>query len=746
MTCIGIDKKYLDEAMKEGYITCSITKAVVQGEARVGKTSLKCALTKENYVKTSTSVIEPSVAVSCYSQDRSSVQFCQYKLVSAKEMRAKVRNAIQSKAKNEAATDKTVTDKGATDKAARDKVATDHITTIGTSRQTQVLSKPSQEANEAATPTSEATTLINEASSVSANKSREMQNAIAMVEEFREDCKKAQEEGKTLDGEHWLYFIDTGGQIQFQKLLPVFMPFASVLIVVVSLAKSLTAPSSAVAHYDGEDMTTGIKTLTVEEVLKQLFSSIVPSTYRYMNDPNLPKHINFKKQPSGSLPNKPPRINIIPIATCGDMCTDVSVTCRLNEMQEKLNSIIMCHKEKCKCMPESSIIEILEVDGRIADHEKKIPEDRTSFTEKSLEQITEVLHDNEYEFTVPLNWYCLDVLLHEKASEGCGILTLSFCQKIGRALGMSLPQISSALKFLHLFNKILYYHNSEACSDLVFVEVNSLVNILKKLVMLIYKNQPNVKTLNPDLDALVRKGKLTIEIMINVLNGKYDKKGGKEAHKNYQPLRSQYKNSQFEGKLLKLFQELLIAAPLPPGPNEYLVPALLPLKIDTHVPPYHFPPLLFHFENAVPMGLFCAVIVYLLSHSPVKWIFIGEKNNFSNYFALECTTDCCFEITLVEQVNYIELHCDGKEYQGIARESVEEAIISAAIQHNLSINYDKRFHCSCDASEEKHFAISKPGNVIKCSKSSNTIKCGKPDNGQVTENDLKLMHWLTCKF
>ena len=732
MTCIGIDQKYLNEAMKEGSITCSITKVVVQGEARVGKTSLKCALTNDEYKKESTAVIEPSVAVSCYSQDRNSVQFCQYKLISAKEMRAKVRNAIQSKAKNEAATDKAVTDKGATDKAARNKVATDHVTTIGTSNQPQVLS---QEEKEATTTTSEATTLINEVNSVSANKTREMQNAIALVEQFRDDCKKAQEEGKTLDGERWLYFIDTGGQIQFQKLLPVFMPFASVLIVVVSLAKSLTEPSSAVAHYDGEDMTTGSETLSVEEVLKQLFSSIIPSTFRYMNDPNLPEHINFKKQPSGSLPNKPSRINIIPVATCGDKCIDVSVTCRLNKMQEKLNSILKCHKEKCKCMPESSIIDILEVDGRIADREKKLSEDRKSFTEKSLETITQVLGDNEYEFTVPINWYCLDVLLHEKARDGCGILTLSFCQKIGRALGMSLPQISSALKFLHLFNKILYYHNSEACSDLVFVEVNSLVNILKKLVMLIYKSQPNVKTLNPDLDALVREGKLTIEIMINVLNGKYDKKGGKEAHKDYQPLRSQCKNSQFEEKLLKLFQELLIAAPL--SPNEYFVPALLPLKIDTHVPPYHFPSFLFHFEDAVPMGFFCAVIVHLLSHSPVEWIFIGEKNNFSNYFVLECTTDYYFEITLVEQVNHIELRCDDQKYQGIARESVKEAIESAASKHNLSINYDKRFHCSCDTSKlEKHFAIAKPGNVIKCS---------KPDNGQVI-NDLNLTHWLTCKF
>ena len=136
--------------MKEGYIMCSITKVVVQGEARVGKTSLKCALTKKNYVKASTSVIDPSVAVRCYSHDSKSGP---YELISVEEMRAKVRNAIQSKAKVKAATDK-----AATDKAATANVATDHITTIGTSSQPQVLSKPNQNASEATTTASEATT------------------------------------------------------------------------------------------------------------------------------------------------------------------------------------------------------------------------------------------------------------------------------------------------------------------------------------------------------------------------------------------------------------------------------------------------------------------------------------------------------------------------------------------------------------------------------------------------------------
>ena len=764
--------------MKEGFIKCYITKAVVQGEARVGKTSLKCALTKMTYDKTSTSVIDPSVAVRCYSCDSKSGP---YKLISVEEMRAKVRNAMQSKAKDKAATDeaatdetaadkaatgKVATDKAATDKAATDKIATNKVATdkvatakgatdkaavdkvatdqFRTSSQPQVLSKPSQEANKPITPTSGATTLKNEASSVSVNKAREMENdAIALVKQFHEDCKKkAQEEGETLDNDHWLYFIDTGGQIQFQKLLPVFMPFASVLIVVVSLAKSLKERSEEVVHYEGEDMKTGSKTLTVEEVLKQLFSSVIPSAFNYMKSlakhPDLSKHITFAQQLRSDASKL--KINIIPVATCGDKGTDVKRIKK--EMKEKLYDMVKCHKNKCELYAPSegvnTTIHVLEVDGRIADpiYKEEVPDDRTSITEKSLETIAEELEKNAYKITVPLKWYCFDVLLHEVASKGCGILTFSFCEKLGEKIGMSsLPEIKSALIFLHLFNRILYYHESEACRDLVFVEINSLVNILKKLVMSIYKGHEEQPY--PEWVPIVHKAELKIETMVKVCEDVFNSKEySNGAPSDFQNLRSQCENTQFEVKLLKLFQELLIAAEL--SPNEYFIPALLPLKdVPPHVPSNadSSPPLLFCFEGAVPMGHFCAVIVHLLSHPRVKWE-LSDKNNYSNYFALECAKDSTVKIILVEQVDYIELHCD-EEDQGIARESVEEAITSATKKHNLSLNYKNGFYCLCDAIDGKHFAIA----TFSDPKEKYVIECKE----QKIKND-SWMHWLTCKF
>ena len=736
--------------MKEGYVLCSITKAFVLGEARVGKTSLKCALTDEKYKTESTSVIEPSVAVRCYCKNEKSWQ---YKQISPEEFRDRIKNAVKSKAKAKEYNKAEKSTDHPTEKVPSD--------TSSQKLQHQSLTKEASEvtapaSNKAKTPSSEATTPRSDETTLKSeerpNERKKHLQKIHVVKDFFDDCQKDQKEGKSLyDDTCWLYFIDSGGQIQFQKLLPVFMPFASVLIVVVSLAKSLTERSEEVMHFEGENKTTKIAyTLPVEEVLKQLFSSVVPSGYKYMEflakDPVLFEYIKFAQQQSGS---SPPKIIIIPVGTCGDKCTDDTL---LTETKEKLNNIVKCHETECKFMSNDIHIDILQIDGRTVDSEMEmhVPDDRRSITKKSLDKITQVLNDNAYEINVPLKWYCFDVLLHEVASEGCGILTLSFCQELGEELGMSIPDVENALIFLHLFNKILYYHESKECSDLVFVEVNSLVNILKELVMKVYEGHLAVETVIPEWCSLVTKGQLTTESMKQVCEKattrEYDdalkhnpdnaallEKARVKALQNFEDFRAKCKNPLFEVKLLKLFQELLIAAVLPS--NEYFVPALLPLKDVAHDSlnyPYALPPLLFCFEVAVPMGLFCATIIYLLSRFCDKWKLDECETNYSNYFTLECDV---INIILVEQLNCIELHCNHQEYQGIARESVEEAIESAAKKHRLSINYKKGFYCSCDrAKDGKHIAF------LSTFEKKYVIKCRDSSDTQTR------MEWLESKF
>ena len=64
----------------------------------------------------------------------------------------------------------------------------------------------------------------------------------------------------------WLYFIDCGGQIQFQQLVQAFVPCASVLILVTNLAEDLSSQSSTDLQcedgcYCVSDFSTSVETL-----------------------------------------------------------------------------------------------------------------------------------------------------------------------------------------------------------------------------------------------------------------------------------------------------------------------------------------------------------------------------------------------------------------------------------------------------------------------------------------------------
>ena len=88
-----IELRHYREALQTS-VTCHLTKAVVQGEARVGKTSFKSLLLDEKYDKSSTGIAEPRVGIYCYRRDTGK----RYKLLNATELEEIVKNALKKDA------------------------------------------------------------------------------------------------------------------------------------------------------------------------------------------------------------------------------------------------------------------------------------------------------------------------------------------------------------------------------------------------------------------------------------------------------------------------------------------------------------------------------------------------------------------------------------------------------------------------------------------------------------------------
>ena len=657
--------------MEDGLVESFVTKAAVQGEARVGKSSVKSLLVSEPYTdNTSTNCIEsPCVAVKCYGQTGK-----YWERIDEEEMGIKVIAAVQSGAMKKSESLSHVEEMDHDGKSKSNTKKQQKHPSKASKIQTESVPLDDDSSSSGVTSGASATHMI-ELSSDSSEK-----DAVVRVRKFYQKCKMNQKEGTSLHGRRWLYFIDSGGQIQFQKLLPAFMPYASVLLLVVNLSKNLNEPSSTAMQLSEREISVGEHSLSVIEILKHLLSAIASSAQRYRSliadDPVLSKCIT---PPSDKL-------KVLPVATHRDKYEEALKDGKESIVDKKITINEIFHRhETCEIVGREGEIYLYEVDGRKA--RDKVFENLQP--DSDLYKIAQALEDNAYQVKVPLKWYCFGVLLHDVAKEGCGVLSLSYCQELGQQLKVNLsPEESlSAIKFLSFLNKLLFYPDSPA-GDLVFVNIESLINILRDLLVFICDTHSKTKLLLPDQKALVCKGHLSIEIL---------KKASKSCNKIFEEF------SDFDAKLLGLFEHLLIATKLPEK-EAFFMPALLPVKDVSDANPYpNTTPLLLYLETAIPMGLFCAVIVHLLSDKEAPWKVV-EQSNFSNYFTLQCPVLLESRIILVEQVNCITLNCKSAVDYIPARDAVEKAVDVAMSKHKLSsCEKPKRaFYCPCG--KERHVA------------------------------------------
>ena len=661
-----IELRHYREALQTS-VTCHLTKAVVQGEARVGKTSFKSLLLDEKYDKSSTGIAEPRVGIYCYRRDTGK----RYKLLNATELEEIVKNALKKDAVQKSI-DSRVENEVSEGIAGR--TTPKRTPDVGNETPDEdddgfVEGNEIADGNEAPGNGNEAPGNENEAPDDGNEHSLSKE-----VEKVLEGVKQCSGKDNHLEGAQWLYLIDTGGQIAFQKLLPIFMPFAQVLILIVNISKELSSQSTALMHYEGEDLVDDDSPyrLTVEEVLKQIISSIASGM----------QHFRDSYKDHQVLRNLvPEKLQILTIGTHGDECSDLKKSkCVL---AEKLAEIIKGNDD-CESIEVDHVVRVREIDGRIASAavEERGNSENFTNTKSSLDAVDEILKKNEKGINIPFFYYFFDIVLRVAAKEGCGVLELSTCKSLGKDLKLSEDEVLESLKFLHHINSIIYYHDSEACGDLVFVNVDSLIAFLRELVGHVHIIHSKARKYAGDEDVI--KGMLS------------ESKFGEICKDQLNPIRERLKVDDIARKLLNLFVELSIATLID---GKYFIPALLPVKDVTDINPYKDrEPLLFYFKKATPMGLFCSVVTHLLS-SPCYEI-ASTEINFSNYIKMKYHTEgvASFYVILVEQVDCIEVHCEEQRGEGIVREDVKKAIASAAAKHNLSDSHKSpeiRFYCSC---------------------------------------------------
>ena len=473
---------------------------------------------------------------------------------------------------------------------------------------------------------------------------------------------------------NWLYFIDSGGQIQFQKLLLAFMPFTSVLFLVVKLSKNLSSPSCQMIRLHNDTIEVDEHGLKVEEVLKQVLSAVASNTQRYHS---LVK--GYIKHPTG-------RLHVITVGTYRDEYDELIKDNKVESIEEKKEKLIDIIDSVSSICDTNKVL--YQLDGRKAAS--------GDFEDTVVPEIAKYLHGQAYEVKVPLKWHYFGVILRKKAKDSNGVLEKISCEEYGKSLSMSVEEVDNALRFFHTLKMLFYYHDSPA-KDIVFVKLDSLIDIIRELVIVICQFRCKEKQLSKQMRPQVAKGYLPISLIEST-----------EAFKKIKNI------PNLSMKLLGLFNHLKIAAPLDDA--TLVMPALLPIKDlsdDKSLNNTEQPPLLFYFNKAAPMGLFCAVIVHLLVIN--SWRITFKDDNFSNYFTLEkdMVAGLSLKVVIIEKYNCIEIHCTSNRKHEVKKD-IHDAICH--VMEDKLIDYElpvPGFYCPC-SKERDHVAVVKENVFIIC--------------------------------
>ena len=385
----------------------------------------------------------------------------------------------------------------------------------------------------------------------------------ASTQSIRDRLSKARGPVKIFDS-HWHHVIDSGGQPQFQDILPLVYRNPSFNIVVVRLTDGLDTKPKVCFYEEGQNVYT-------------LPDHLAPS-----NRHSIVSMCQMAAS-QASLGGVAPYVMIV--GTHRDMLGRNSET-KIREWNQGLADI---KKEFENVLISKSAEEIIFAVNTMA------PEgaERHEYTEELQECITAVTKRHASPVKVPLRWlaYQLDL------DKGEGVVRISECNKTGEGLGMKKEDVKFALEFFTKVAMIFYF--PEDIPDLVLTKMDPFIGKLSKLV----KASFIPPRYCPDEESI-----------------KLRKKG--LFHKSFLAMAFQDMKTNIlqDEEFLKLLECLKIAVHV--GEGEYFLPSALSLEPSSSnelTCEMHSVPLVFSWgERILPHGFFFTVAVELLDRSKEK--------------------------------------------------------------------------------------------------------------------------------
>ena len=384
-----------------------------------------------------------------------------------------------------------------------------------------------------------------------------------------------------------LYLRDTGGQVEFQEMLPLIIFGPSIFFFV--FRTDLDFRSKFTIEYrksESESLNCYTSSITTEEALLQCLASV------YAIDTSVKGGVKMHK----------PLVFVV--GTHTDQLGSSADT-RIAELNQEIHSLI--HKNGFQ-----DIVQYADT------HKNQVifPVDNTSESDEDFKFIrsnVNSLIDGRKEFNIeyPVSYLllCLD-LQNEKKK----VLTLDEFRALAARHGIEGDHVFQLLHFLHLRIGIVRYYDEEGLRDIVIIEPQILFNTITDLVIKTFSCKALTSS---EMNEFEKKGLLTASMLESVINSDEMKKGILPA--------SAFKNEIFSGekispeKFLLLLVHLRIITPFRTSSNQeekYFIPCVLnhASKSSGEKQKTDILPLAVKFQcSHCPKGVFGVLVTHLMA-------------------------------------------------------------------------------------------------------------------------------------
>lgn len=280
------------------------------------------------------------------------------------------------------------------------------------------------------------------------------QSSIAM-DFFRRVVKERGVSSVHLDNPCTLYLTDTGGQPEFQDLLPAIAAGPSVFIVVFPLNKALNSKYEVeyVRPDEKKRMRKYTSSLTIKEDLMRSLASIASTEYKDLYGKEVKPRIMFVATFIDKVPEEEERQR------------------RLKELKDLIKDTNAVRQHMIVDASETKMVFTI---NNVSDEE----------AERDAKKIRDALQEISKSFKVPTPrpWLILGILVQSSYAED-SVIYKEECYKLAQDCGIPSKGFEEALQFLHKQTGILhYYEEMSELNHIVIRDPQHLFNRVNQLV------------------------------------------------------------------------------------------------------------------------------------------------------------------------------------------------------------------------------------------------------------------------